>query len=129
MECNPIGYVETPFDSTSAAPRQGFRDDQTGTVHVEAQFRDGLTGLEPRDSVLVVWWAHEADRSVLRVRHGERGVFDTRSPARPNPVCLTECELLDVDVDAGTLEIGGVDMVDGSPVVDLKRVIDRAARA
>lgn len=124
MECRSIGHVETLFESTEAAPRQGFLDDNSGTVHVDEPYRDGLTGFEPGDTVLVVWWADRADRSVVRVRDGDRGVFTTRSPARPNPICLTACELLAVDEDAGTLDVAGVDMADGSPVLDLKRTLD-----
>jgi tRNA-Thr(GGU) m(6)t(6)A37 methyltransferase TsaA len=124
MDCEPIGHVATPFDATGDAPRQGFLENQSGTVHVDEAYRRGLTGFAPGDSVLVVWWADRADRSVLRVRDGDRGVFTTRSPARPNPICLTECELLAIDEDAGTLDVEGVDMADGSPVLDLKRTLD-----
>ncbi|MFB6072730.1 MAG: tRNA (N6-threonylcarbamoyladenosine(37)-N6)-methyltransferase TrmO [Halobacterium sp.] len=129
MHCEPIGHVETPFESTSEAPRQGFLGDQSGAVHVAEPYRPGLEGLTASDAVLVVWWADRADRSVLRVRDGDRGVFTTRSPARPNPVCLTACEVLDVDVDGGTVVVAGVDMADGSPVVDLKRTLDDAGEA
>jgi tRNA (Thr-GGU) A37 N-methylase len=51
-------------------------------------------------------------------------VFSTRSPARPNPICVTECELVAVDADDGTLAVRGVDMLDGSPVLDVKRALD-----
>ncbi len=124
MECEPIGRVETPFASRDDAPRQGFLGDASGTVYVDEQYRAGLAGLEAGHSVLVVWWADDADRSVLRVRGGDRGVFTTRSPARPNPVCVTTCDVLDADPEAGTLDVDGVDMVDGSLVLDLKYVIE-----
>ncbi|MFB6270586.1 MAG: tRNA (N6-threonylcarbamoyladenosine(37)-N6)-methyltransferase TrmO [Halobacterium sp.] len=129
MECEPIGHVVTPFETTGEAPRQGFIGDQSGTVHVDEPYRSGLKGFAPGDTVLVVWWADRADRSVLRVRDGDRGVFTTRSPARPNPVCLTACELLTVDEDEGTLDVEGVDMADGSPVIDLKRTLDASEGA
>jgi len=124
MEFVPIGTVETPFESTDEAPRQGGEAPHAGNVHVKEAFRDALRGLEHDDRVVVVWVAHEADRSVLRVRDGERGVFDTRSPARPNPICITECDVLAVDEDDGTVAVKGVDMADGSPVLDLKRALD-----
>ena len=72
----------------------------------------------------VVWWADNADRSVLRVRDGERGVFTTRSQARPNPVCVTTCDVLGVNREAGEVNIAGVDMADESPVLDLKYALD-----
>jgi tRNA (Thr-GGU) A37 N-methylase len=70
--------------------------------------------------VVVVWFANRADRSVLRVR--DRGVFSTRSPARPNPVCLTTCRIQ--AIDGRRIRVRGVDMADGSPVVDLKRPLE-----
>jgi tRNA-Thr(GGU) m(6)t(6)A37 methyltransferase TsaA len=120
MECESIGRVETPFASRGDAPRQGFLDGATGTVRVTEQYREGLTGLDAGHTIDVVWWADDADRSVLRVRGGDRGVFTTRSPSRPNPVCVTTCDVLAVDSEAGTVDVRGVDMVDGSPVLDLK---------
>jgi len=131
MECEPIGRAETPFAAPDDAPRQGFLGDATGTVHVNDPYRDGLTGLAAGHTVDVVWWADDADRSVLRVRGGNRGVFTTRSPSRPNPVCVTTCEVLDADPKTGVVAVDGVDMVDGSPVVDLKYALagDRDERA
>jgi len=124
MRVEPIGHVETPFETTDEAPRQGEETAYCGNVHVDEQFRDGFGGFEHGDRVVVVWWADQADRDVLRVRDGERPVFSTRSPARPNPICITECEVVAVDAEAGTLAVRGVDMVDGSPVLDLKPALD-----
>ena len=124
MECTPIGTVHTPFETTSDAPRQGFRDDAEGSVDVDPAYREGLTGFDG-DRVVVVWWADRADRSVLTLdRDPGRGVFTSRSPARPNPVCITECAVRSVDLDAGRLRLRGVDMADGSPVLDLKVPVD-----
>ncbi|SEV90182.1 SAM-dependent methyltransferase [Halobacterium jilantaiense] len=120
----PIGRVETPFETTSEAPPQGEETAYCGNVRVDEQFRDGIGEFAHGDSVVVVWWADRADRDVLRVRDGERGVFSTRSPARPNPICFTECEVVAVDTDDGTLAVRGVDMADGSPVLDLKPPLD-----
>jgi len=120
----PIGHVKTPFEETGDAPRQGEETAYCGNVRVDEQFRDGIGEFAHGDRVVVVWWADRADRDVLRVRDGDRGVFSTRSPARPNPVCLTECEVVAVDADDGTLAVRGVDMADGSPVLDLKPPLD-----
>ncbi|MFB6108327.1 MAG: TrmO family methyltransferase [Haloplanus sp.] len=124
MECDPIGTVSTPFETTSDAPRQGLDTDAEGVVELDAAYRAGLSGFDaPR--VVVVWWADRADRSVLTLdRDPDRGVFTSRSPARPNPVCLTECAVLDADPEAGRLRLRGVDMADGTPVVDLKATLD-----
>lgn len=70
------------------------------------------------DWVLVVWWAHRADRALLTLDCDPgRGVFATRSPARPTPACLTACSVL--EVRDRELRVGDVDMADGTPVVDL----------
>jgi len=117
--CDPIGTVHTPFTSTADAPRQGFLDDAEGTIVLEEAYEAGLAGLRPGEDVLVVWFADRADRTRLTVeRDGGRGVFTTRSPSRPNPVCLTTCEVR--SVAHGTVGVRGVDMLDGSPVLDLK---------
>jgi tRNA-Thr(GGU) m(6)t(6)A37 methyltransferase TsaA len=124
MECDPIGTVHSPFETTSEAPRQGFRGDAEGVVELDPAYREGLTGFDG-DRVVVIWWADRADRSVLTLdRNPNRGVFTSRSPARPNPVCVTECAVESVDPTAGRLDLRGVDMADGSPVIDLKVPLD-----
>jgi tRNA-Thr(GGU) m(6)t(6)A37 methyltransferase TsaA len=124
MQVGPIGYAETPFETTEDAPRQGGETPRAANIHLNERFRAGLDDIDHGERVVVVWWADDADREVLRVDDGDRGVFDTRSPARPNPICITECELVAVDTDEGTLAVRGVDMKDGSPVLDLKRPLD-----
>lgn len=124
MECTPIGHVETPFESPDDAPRQGSRGDAPGTIYVDEPYRRGLAGFEPGGVVVVVWFADRADRDLLFAEKRGRGVFSTRSPARPNPICLTECHVESVDESTGVLHVTGVDMADGSPLLDLKPVID-----
>ncbi|MFB6070764.1 MAG: tRNA (N6-threonylcarbamoyladenosine(37)-N6)-methyltransferase TrmO [Halanaeroarchaeum sp.] len=119
MELEPIGRVHTPIETTDDAPRQGLLEDIEGTIELEPQYAEGLDGYEPGDEVVVIWFANEADRSLLRVdKRDDRGVFTSRSPARPNPICLTTVEI--VSIDGPNLEVRGVDMLDGSPVLDLK---------
>jgi tRNA-Thr(GGU) m(6)t(6)A37 methyltransferase TsaA len=127
MHCDPIGTVSTPFETTSEAPSQGFQGDAEGVVRVHDEFAAGLSGFDA-PSVVIVWWADRADRSVLTLdRDPSRGVFTSRSPARPNPVCLTECDV--IDADDRRLRVRGVDMADGSPVIDLKASVrDRLDR-
>lgn len=124
MECNAIGYIQTSFATPDDAPRQGSFDDAPGTIHVYEAYRDGLQDFEAGHDVVVVWFADRADRTELVSRKRGRGVFATRSPARPNPICLTECFVESVDQDAGVLEVTGVDMADGSPLLDLKPPVD-----
>lgn len=119
IELEPIGTVSTPYETTSKAPRQGTNVDTRGTIHIEEEFLPGLEGISTGDKLIVIWFADEADRSLLQVdRKGGLGVFKSRSPARPNPICLTTCVV--ESVAGGELTVSGVDMKDGSPVLDLK---------
>lgn len=123
IELSPIGRVRTPIETTDDAPRQGSNEAIEGTIELEPEYEAGLAGIEAGDSLLVVWYAHEADRSLLRLDRDEpRGVFSSRSPARPNPIVLTTVEVL--AVEGSTLTVRGVDMIDGSPVLDLKVPLD-----
>ena len=116
--CAPIGTVRTPIETLEDAPRQGSESDIEGTVVVDGSVELGLVEMEAGRTIDVVWWADRADRGTLLVRDGTRGVFTTRSPDRPNPICVTPVTVL--SVDGRRLRVRGVDMLDGSPVLDLK---------
>lgn len=119
LACTPIGIARTPFETQSDAPRQGLLADVVGEIVVAPEYERGLAGLEAGRDVDVVWYADRADRHVLEITNGSRrGVFASRSQDRPNPICITRCRLL--DVDGRRLEVQGVDMLDGTPVLDLK---------
>lgn len=127
IELAPIGRVRTPIATTDDAPRQGMNEAIEGTLELDAKYEPGLAGLETGDDILVVWFADQADRSLLQLdrgneRGGERGVFTSRSPVRPNPIVITTVEVL--AIDGPTVSIRGVDMIDGSPVLDLKVPLD-----
>ena len=123
IECSPIGTIETPFESPGEAPRQGHLSDAEGVIELEPRYEPGLIGMSPGHDVDVVWYAHVADREVLEVdRNGSRGVFTTRSQDRPTPICVTRCTVL--GVDGPRIRVEGVDMLDGSPVLDLKAPLD-----
>lgn len=123
IELEPIGYVTSPFESVDDAPRQGRYGDAEGTIVIEEAYIEGLDGIEAGQELLVVWFADRADRTLLTVekRHGQ-GVFHSRSQSRPNPVCLTTCTVR--SVEGREIHVTGVDMLDGSPVLDLKPTFD-----
>lgn len=122
LDVTPIGVIHTPIDSPVAAPRQGFHDDYEGTVEVFPDYRAGLAGVEAGRDLDLVWFADRADRSMLDTDRQNRGVFTTRSPHRPNPICVTTVTVL--AVDDGHLRVRGLDVLDGSPLVDLKATVD-----
>ncbi|MDR5657129.1 SAM-dependent methyltransferase [Halodesulfurarchaeum sp. HSR-GB] len=124
FDIEPIGTVHTPIETSQEAPSQGLKDDIEGTIEIDPAYERALQGIEVGDEIVVVWFADEADRSLLELdKVPGRGVFNSRSPARPNPIVITPCTVTEV---SGT-EIGvrGVDMIDGSPVLDLKSTLHR----
>lgn len=117
----PIGSVRSPFRTTREIPLQG----GPAALEILPEFSDALDGIEGSSHLLVMGFLHRADRTALRTRPvkidptaPERGVFATRSPARPNPVSLTVVPLL--ARDGLRLEVDGLDLVDGTPLVDVK---------
>ena len=124
IELEPIGTVSTPIETTQEAPSQGVKADIPGTITVVDDFKAGLQGIEVGDEIDVIWYADRADRSLLVLdKVPGRGVFNSRSPARPNPVVVTTCIV--TGIDETEIEIRGVDMLDGSPVLDIKAPLRR----
>ena len=119
----PIGYVSSPFKNTSEVPRGlGAKHEEEGTLNILPELEAGLTDIEGFSHLFVVW---EFDRSQGFELLGtppsdnrQHGVFATRSPRRPNPIGLTVVELL--RREGSTLHVRGVDMLDGTPILDIK---------
>lgn len=124
IELEPIGTVQTPLESTDQAPSQGVKADIPGQIYVDNAYEKGLQGIEPGDLIDVVWYADRADRDLLELdKVPGRGVFNSRSPARPNPIVVTTCKV--TDIDGTEIRVEGIDMLDGSPVLDLKAPLSR----
>ncbi len=124
MKCVAIGAVRSLYRSRDEAPRQGaWADDVTSAIEIEERFLPALVGLERYSHIWVLFWADRADRDVITSdRHrqwGEqRGIFASRSPARPNPIGLTVCEL--ISVEDRRVTVRGLEALDGTPIVDIK---------
>jgi tRNA-Thr(GGU) m(6)t(6)A37 methyltransferase TsaA len=122
----PIGVVRSPFTDKSEAPRQPAEARAVeGSIVLEAGrgFEHALEGITAWDHLWVIYWFHGAEGAVKNKvqppRSAEKkGVFATRSPHRPNAIGLSAVRLL--GVDGLTLRISGLDMIDGTPVLDLK---------
>ncbi|MGC9530096.1 MAG: tRNA (N6-threonylcarbamoyladenosine(37)-N6)-methyltransferase TrmO [Candidatus Bipolaricaulaceae bacterium] len=123
MELVPIGYVESPA-RLPAAPEEVAG--HPARVHIRAEFRSALEGVEPGNQILILFWMDRADRKRRRVHprgdphRPQRGVFATRSPHRPNPIGATLVRVREVDPERGVLRVEGLDALDGSPVLDIK---------
>jgi tRNA-Thr(GGU) m(6)t(6)A37 methyltransferase TsaA len=124
----PIGRVESPLVDAADAPKQGFEGGPDAWIVFEPGVGEALDGLEPGARVIVLTWLDRADRGVLRVHPRDdrsnpmRGVFTTRSADRPNPIGLHEVEVL--EVDGNRVKVSDLEALDGTPVLDLKPVID-----
>ncbi|HSL22046.1 MAG TPA: tRNA (N6-threonylcarbamoyladenosine(37)-N6)-methyltransferase TrmO [Vicinamibacterales bacterium] len=119
----PIGFVRSPYQTTAAVPKGlGAEHAADGVLDILPAFEPGLQDIEGFSHLYVIW---EFDRSegfeLLALPPSDdrpHGVFATRSPQRPNPIGLTVVELLGRD---GTrLRVRGVDMLDGTPILDIK---------
>lgn len=126
LVCRPIGFVRSSFKEKADAPRQGvLAEDVTATIELGPEYRDALDDIEGFDRIWVVFWFDRAEGwkpKVLPPRsETKRGVFATRSPHRPNPIGLTAVRL--DRVEGLTLHVRDHDLVDGTPVLDLKPYI------
>ena len=120
---HPIGYVHSPYASPSEAPPQSvLRDGVRATIEILPEFVEGLANLAEKDYIVVLFNFHLSQGYTLSTltpwSEEKRGVFSTRSPHRPNPIGMTITRLLDITDNVLTIE--GVDMVDGTPVLDIK---------
>jgi tRNA-Thr(GGU) m(6)t(6)A37 methyltransferase TsaA len=125
----PIGRVESPLVDPSAAPKQGFEGSPPARIVFDPAVREGLRDLRPGTQVIILTWLDRADRDVLVVHprddlsNPQRGVFSTRSSDRPNPVGLHRVTV--VAVDGLSVDVEDLEALDGTPVVDVKPVLDR----
>lgn len=118
---HPIGVVHSPIASREDMPKGGL----PASIEVFPEFEEGLEGIEDNTHIMAIAWLHEAARDRLKVmRPGDRqgshprGVFSTRSPNRPNPVGVMTARLL--RREGRILYLDRLDMVDGTPVLDIK---------
>jgi len=124
MELISIGRVESSLRLREEAPKQGDEGAPDAWLVFDEAMRDGLEGIATGDVLLVLTWLDRAERDVLRViprgdrTRGVQGVFNTRSPDRPNPIGLHRVEVLAVD---GTrLHVRDLEAIDGTPIIDVK---------
>jgi tRNA-Thr(GGU) m(6)t(6)A37 methyltransferase TsaA len=128
----PIGHVRSPLADPAAAPKQGNEGAPEAWLEFEPRFEEGLRELRAGDEILVLTWLHRGDRRTLRVHPRDdmsaplRGVFSTRSADRPNPVGIHRVTIVEAE-SATRFRVRDLEAVDGTPVVDVKPVLDRAA--
>ena len=124
----PIGFVESPLVDRASAPKQADEGAPEAWLVFEPAVREGLRDLQVGTDVLLLTWLDRADRDVLVVHprgdlaRPETGVFSTRSPDRPNPVGLHRVTI--TAVDGTRVRVRNLEALNGTPVVDVKPVLD-----
>jgi tRNA-Thr(GGU) m(6)t(6)A37 methyltransferase TsaA len=125
----PVGYIRSLLKKRKNAPRQGYLGAPDAWVEIAAEFKKCVEGIASGDEVVLITWLHEARRSVKKVHPGAdennplMGVFATRSPDRPNPVGLHRVKVL--EIEGLRLKVGPLEAIDGTPVVDIKPVLEK----
>lgn len=119
----PIGYVENDFDAPATPETIAATESR---IVVAPEFVEGLTGLEASQQVMIIFHFHLVQSyALLQHPRGnpsrpKRGVFALHTPRRPNPIGVTVVDLLSVEGDV--LRVRGLDALNGTPVLDIKRV-------
>jgi len=123
IELNPIGIIHTPFTTLSGMPIQpaGGAGIQ-GKVELFEEYQAGLKDLDGFSHIILLYYFHRSQGFQLQVvpfmDTQVRGLFATRAPKRPNPIGLSVVQL--DRIENGVLHIQNVDILDGSPLLDIK---------
>lgn len=123
-----VGRVHSPLKRREDCPSQGSEDGPEAEIEIFPAFLDCLDGLDGGRDLLVFTWLHLSERDVVKVHpRGNRevplkGVFATRSPARPNPIGLHRVRL--IEKKGGRLRVAPLEALDGTPILDIKPVIN-----
>ena len=130
-EVVPVGWVKSPLTERAQAPRQADEGAPPAWVVFEAAVTDALRDLRPGAEIIVLTWLDRADRGVLLTiprgdpRNPMTGVFSTRSPDRPNPIGLHRVRV--TAIDGLRVQVDHLEALDGTPVIDVKAVLDGTA--
>jgi tRNA-Thr(GGU) m(6)t(6)A37 methyltransferase TsaA len=127
LTIEPIGVIRTPYTSLEDMPIQpGGGRDVLGELLIEPQYGDGLADLDGFSHLYLIYLFHRAAGTEMRVvpfmDDRPRGVFATRAPVRPNHIGLSVVEL--VEVTDCRVKIRNIDVLDGTPLLDIKPYIE-----
>jgi len=122
IACRPLGIVRSRFTEVTGMPIQAAASEETARLELFSEFAPGLRDIEGFDYLIFITHMHLCTREPLEVLpfldNASHGVFATRAPTRPNRLGLSVVRLL--RVEGLTLHFSGNDMVDGTPVLDIK---------
>ncbi len=122
-----IGLIRTPFKEKQGVPIQSCYSSVEGRIELLPKYAEGLSHLDGFSHLILLYHFHKADKVKLKVipflDNKERGVFATRAPVRPNPIGISIVELKVIDFTNKILKIKGVDILDSTPLLDIKPYI------
>jgi tRNA-Thr(GGU) m(6)t(6)A37 methyltransferase TsaA len=123
VQLKPIGIIRTPFDRIEGMPIQPSGSlDTSGQVVVDPAYEQGLDDLDGFSHLILIYLFHQSKGYELRLKpfldDQLRGLFSTRAPRRPNPIGLSVVQL--TARDANVLQVRGIDVVDQTPLLDIK---------
>jgi tRNA-Thr(GGU) m(6)t(6)A37 methyltransferase TsaA len=125
MKVRPIGVIHTPFKCKKDTPIQPFKSKAIGRVEISKHYQDGLSDIEGFSHLILIYRLHKSKGYRLKVKpfldDELRGLFATRYPRRPNQIGLTVVKLL--KRKGNILSVKGIDIIDGSPLLDIKPYI------
>jgi tRNA-Thr(GGU) m(6)t(6)A37 methyltransferase TsaA len=127
FELAAVGTVESSLTDPASAPNQGDEGAPEAWIVFDPAVAEALDGIRPGDEVIVLTWLDRARRDVLRVHprgdlsRPQQGVFNTRSPHRPNPIGLHRVEV--ASIEGNRMRVRNLEAVDGTPIVDVKPVL------
>ncbi|OEU83444.1 MAG: tRNA-Thr(GGU) m(6)t(6)A37 methyltransferase TsaA [Desulfobulbaceae bacterium C00003063] len=122
-----IGVLHGDIARREDAPKNFAESKRVGTLEIYPEYKDALDGIVSGQTIVVLFWLHKSARNTLKVYPREdkskelRGVFATRSPVRPNPIAISELKVL--TIHGSRLKVSGLDILDGTPIVDIKKKI------
>ncbi|MBZ0256292.1 tRNA (N6-threonylcarbamoyladenosine(37)-N6)-methyltransferase TrmO [bacterium] len=128
IQFDPIGVIHTPHKHSDGTPIQvGYAEQVEGEVEVFPEYQEGLNGVEKFSRIWLLYHFHCASQCRLTVKpfldNHTHGLFATRAPARPNPIGVSAVEL--IEIKGNIIHVKGVDMLDGSPLLDIKPYISQ----
>ena len=127
FELTPVGWVESPLTDRESAPKQGPEGSPEAWLVFEPWVLQGLDGIRAGDEVILLTWLDRARRDVLRTHprddasNPEQGVFNTRSPDRPNPIGLHRVTV--AAIEGNRFRVRNLEALDATPIVDVKPVL------
>ncbi|KEJ01017.1 methyltransferase [Clostridium botulinum A2B7 92] len=123
IKLNPIGYIKSPFKNLEEIPPQSiYTKDKKALIEIKEELVEGLKDLDKNSHIIILFYFNKSKDFNLITKtpwsDEKKGVFSTRSPRRPNPIGLSIVKL--IGIDHNKIIIEGVDMLDGTPVLDIK---------